>query len=213
MDSQRYAFKFYVAAAPGDDGACGPEPRPDGARAEVPSSDLILFFHRLIQEGLPGETYIDVTDYSHVTNGPGVMLICHEAHYSMDRSDGRLGLRCATKRGASGDIAERIRWVINKALRIAAAMEGHEVLGGRLRFDTSSATLSIEDRLQAPNNEETFASVAPALAEVITAGWGAPPVLRRAGSAKECFQVEISAPARPALAELAARLDNDRKNA
>jgi hypothetical protein len=190
MDSQRYAFKLPVLLP-----------------CDVPPGDLILFFHRNIQEALPGETYVDVTDYSHVTDGPGVMLICHEAHYSMDRAGGRLGLKCATKRGASGDIAERIRRVIKKTLRIAAAMEGHEVLGGRVRFDTSSAALSIEDRLLAPNNEETFAALAPVLAEVVTAAWGAPPVLRRAGSPKECFQVEISAPGKPEIADLTARLE------
>jgi hypothetical protein len=189
MDSQRHAFKL-VALAP-----CG-----------VPSSDFILFFHRMIQAGLPGESCIDVTDYSHVPDGPGVMLICHEAHYSMDRAAGRLGLRCAAKRGASGDAAARIRRVIGKVLRVAALMEAHEVLGGRLKFNTSSAALSIEDRLIAPNSEETFAAVAPVLAEVITAVWGAPPSLARAGSPKECFRVEISVPGKPSMKDLLARL-------
>lgn len=202
MDSQRYAFKLDIESP-----------------CDVPSSDLILFFHRLIQAGglsssaagaPPWETIIDVADYSHVPDGPGVMLICHEAHYSTDHEAGRFGLRCATKRGASGGARERIQRVIGKILRLAAEMVGHEVLGGRVRFNTSSAVLRIEDRLLAPNDEATFSAVAPVLAEVISDVWGAPPVLVRAGSPKECFQIEISTPVRPPVADLLRRMGSGR---
>jgi hypothetical protein len=189
MESQRYAFKLFAEPA-----------------ANVPSHDLVLFFHRVIQDRLLDETTVDVTDYSHVPNGPGVMLICHEAHYSMDRGEGLLGLKCATKRGATGDARARLRRVIGKTLRAAAALEKHEILGGRLRFDTKSALFSIEDRLVAPPTDESFAAIAPALGEQIQALWGATPALARTGTAKECFQVRISVPDAPPLADIASRL-------
>lgn len=189
MDSQRFAAKLFTLPA-----------------APVPTHDFVLFFHRVIQGSLLEETTIDVADYSHVPDGPGVMLICHEAHYSMDRGGGRLGLRCATKRGATGDTAARIRRVLLKTLKLAALMEGHEIFGGRVRFDTQSALVSIEDRLVAPPTQETFDAFAPELAAVATRAWGAPPVLVRVGSAKEPFQVELSAPVAPAIQELLARL-------
>jgi hypothetical protein len=189
MESERYALKFYVRPP------CG-----------VPDQDFILFFHRVIQESLLSETCIDVTDYSHVPNGPGVMLICHEAHYSMDHGGGRLGLKCATKRGGSGDAAARLRRVMQKTLQACAAMEAHEIFGGRVRFDTAAALFSIEDRLVAPNTPETFAALAPALAGLAQRAWGTAPLLARTGTPKECFQVELSAPSVPSLEELLARL-------
>lgn len=189
MQSERYAFKLHVKPP-----------------CDVPEKDIILFFHRVIQEGALSETLIDVTDYSHVPNGPGVMLICHEAHYSMDHGGGRLGLKCATKRGASGDGAERLRRVLQKTLRACAVMEGHEILAGRVQFDTASALFSIEDRLVAPNTPETFAAFSPVLAEGFARAWATPPALAHTGTPKECFQVALTAPTAPTLAELLARL-------
>ena len=189
MESQRYAFELVSAPV-----------------AAVSDHDLVLFFHRVIQDKALPETCIDVTDYSHVPGGPGVMLICHEAHYSLSRARGSLRLRCATKRGAEGDTEARIRRVLAKTLRAAAALEAHPALEGRVTLDTTRAMLSIEDRLVAPNSEETFAAFAPVLARVVTAVWGASPVLARVGSDKECFQVEITVPVGPKVTELLVRV-------
>lgn len=189
MDSQRYAFKLLARTGP-----------------EIPERDLVLFLHRLIQARSLAETCVDVADYSHVPEGPGVMLICHEAHYSLERVQGHLGLRCAGKRGFEGDAGARIRKIVGKTLRLAELAESHEVLSGRLQFDTSAATLWLEDRLIAPNTDETFAAFAPVLAETLTPVWGAPPILARGTSPKERFQVDITFPAAPPIATLLSRL-------
>lgn len=189
MESQRYAAKIFL---------------PEGT--DVPKEDLILFFHRVIQDHLLDEVTIDVTDYSHVQGGPGVMLLCHEAFYSMDRGGGRLGLKVATKRGATGSTEDRIRRVLGKLLRLARVMEDHEIFAGRLRFDAQNLLLSIEDRLLAPSSQATFDAFAPALAAVATRVWGAPPLLVRAGSPKEPFQVELSLEEAKSTSELLAAL-------
>ena len=189
MDSQRFAAKLDVLPP-----------------SEIPSGDLVLFFHRVIQERLLEEITVDVADYSHVPDGPGVMLVCHDAHYSMDRAGGRLGLKCATKRGATGGTSDRIRRVLRKVLGLAARMEEHEVLRGRVKFDTRSALVSVEDRLVAPSTQATFDAFAPVLAEVAAQVWGAPPVLARVGSAKEPFAVRLSVPDGPPLGALMTKL-------
>lgn len=189
MESQRFAAKVFARES-----------------APVPESDVVLFFHRVIQDRLVADTCIDVTDYSHVPGGPGVMLICHEAHYSLDRSGDRLGLRCAMKRGATGSVEDRIQAVLGRLLRLAALVEGHEIFGGRVRFETGSALVAVEDRLLAPPTQETFDAFAPVLAGVATRVWGVSPVLMRAGSPKEPFQVELTASVAPPVGELLARL-------
>lgn len=193
FESQRYAFELATIA-------------PEQGASEVPVHDLVLFFHRVIQEKALPETCIDVADYSHVPGGPGVLLVCHEAQYTLHRARGPLALRCNTKRGAEGDTRSRIRRALRKVLGAASLAASHPSLGGRARFDTTRALFAIEDRLIAPNEPETFRAVAPALADVITHVWGATPVLTHVGTAKECFQIEIATPIGPSVEELLSRL-------
>lgn len=199
FESQRYAFELSTLPLEG--------------APEVPVHDLILFFHRMIQDKALAETCIDVADYSHVPGGPGVLLVCHEAQYTLHRgalpgdpAPGLLSLKCATKRGAEGDTRARIRRVLKKAFRAAALAETHPVLGGRVRFDTTRAVLSIEDRLIAPNETATFRAIMPHVADVIHATWGAHPVLTFPSAPKECFQIVITTPIGPSIEELLSRL-------
>jgi hypothetical protein len=47
--------------------------------------DLVPIFHGLIQRrALAGHQLIDVHDYSHVANGPGILLVAHEANINFD---------------------------------------------------------------------------------------------------------------------------------
>ncbi|MEZ4297581.1 MAG: hypothetical protein R3B70_21650 [Polyangiaceae bacterium] len=189
MESERWSVKLPIAA-----------PCP------VERDRFVLFFHRLIQDASLPELTVDVTDYSHVPNGPGVMLICHEAHYSLDTSGAGLGLKCATRRGAQGDTKARIERALRKALTLASLMETHEVLAGQVRFDTRTALFAVEDRLAAPSTQATFNSIAPIVATVAERAWGAPPVLSLASTEKECFQIELTSPVGPSVTELLSRI-------
>ncbi|MFO0586392.1 MAG: hypothetical protein U0441_02570 [Polyangiaceae bacterium] len=196
FESQRYAFE--IPTIPSTDA--------------ISTHDLVLFFHRVIQERSLGETSVDVADYSHVPGGPGVLLVCHEAHYSFarpfeDGGSGALVLRCATKRGAEGDTRARLRRVVHKTLRAAKIAEEHPAFAGRLRLDTTRAAFSIEDRLIAPNEPATFDGIASPLADVIGRVWGAAPVLAHAKAAsKGCFRVEIATSIGPSVEELLSRI-------
>ncbi len=64
--------------------------------------EAIPIFHRWIQDHVCPELLIDVADYRHVPNGPGVMLIGHEANYSLDMTKGRLGLLYNRKQAGGG---------------------------------------------------------------------------------------------------------------
>ena len=61
------------------------------ARESVDLGAAIPVFHRWIQDRVCPEMLIDVADYRHVPNGPGVVLMGHEASYSLDNTKGRLG--------------------------------------------------------------------------------------------------------------------------
>ena len=45
-------------------------------------ADAVAVFHRWIKDSVCPEMLIDVADYEHVSAGPGVLLIAHEANYN-----------------------------------------------------------------------------------------------------------------------------------
>ena len=56
---------------------------------EVDPKSLIPVFHRWIQTGAVGGLLIDVADYTHLAEGPSVLLVGHEGNYAFDyRDDG-----------------------------------------------------------------------------------------------------------------------------
>jgi len=110
---------------------------------------------KAIEDHLP----IDVTDYEHVPDGPGTVLITHEANFSMDATAGRPGLLYQRKQPLPGDFKDRLATTLRHTLLAAARLETHP----GLKFRTDELTIKIADRLLAPNTSETFATQKPTL--------------------------------------------------
>jgi hypothetical protein len=118
---------------------------------------FIGIFHRFIQQGAVPGLLVDVADYAHVPDGPGVMLIGHDVDYGIDRSGGRAGLLTTRKRCADLPLAEVLRDTLQRALQAMAAIEADDATD--LRFGTAAVTLQFIDRLATPNTDEAFESV------------------------------------------------------
>ena len=125
--------------------------------------DAIPVFHRWTQNRLMPELLIDVVDYSHVPSGPGVMLIGHEASYSLDNTGGRPGLLYS--RTSSDDLTPR--QVYDLALTAARKLEQEPEFLGKLGFNSSHFELILNDRLLYPNNETTWQSIQPNLSDFL----------------------------------------------
>jgi hypothetical protein len=133
--------------------------------------DLIPVFHRWIRDNeIPG-TPVDVTDYSHVPNGPGVLLIAHDAFFSVDNRAGQLGFLYNRRTPLEGDLAGKVREAYDSALTAARKLE-KEVPS--LRFDATRFELFVNDRALAPNNEETDRAVRPVVEAVYAEKVGKP---------------------------------------
>lgn len=127
---------------------------------------LIPIFHRWIQQNaLPG-LLIDVADYRHVPQGPSIILIGHEADYAFDERRGQPGLNVVYKRGGEDSFAANLRTAFQTAKDACQSLETEPSLDG-IQFDYSLAHIISLDRLNAPNNPETFAAYETELAEVI----------------------------------------------
>ena len=124
---------------------------------------LIPVFHSWIQEQTNGELLLDIADYRHVEAGPGVVLIGHEGNYSVDNTDNRLGVRYNRKAALDGNNQDRLQQAARAALAACERLEAEPLLAGKLRFNGQDIEISINDRLLAPNSDETREAVAPDL--------------------------------------------------
>src|SRR5205814_1119849 len=117
------------------------------------------------RHALADHLLIDVADYKHVPEGPGTVLVSHEANIYTDQGEGRLGLLYFRKQPFAGaaTFAERLRATFRDALEACNLLEEEPALHGRVRFRTDELLFRVYDRLLAPNTDETFAEVKPEL--------------------------------------------------
>ena len=167
-----------IQAAPEIESLVVSEPQRIGVKVFVEDQEtfdrsrMIDVFHHWIQEGRVPGTLIDVHDYTHVPEGPGVVLIAHEWHLRTDEAGGRIGLEHESKRGASGTLAERLREAIVGVLKAAAALEQDTAEDDPVRFATREMVFRFTDRLAVPATESAFDEVTKELENVLAEFYG-----------------------------------------
>jgi hypothetical protein len=136
----------------------------------VPLPAFVPVFHRWIQERAVEGLLIDVADYKHVHQGPGIMLVGHQGDYVIDEQDGRPGLQYRGKRDwASDDLVERVQSTIRLALQARRVLEQEPTLRGRLTFYEDEISLTFHDLLQTPSTEAVFEALSPAVETALRA--------------------------------------------
>jgi hypothetical protein len=168
---------------------------------------IVPVFHAWIREHkLGNEMLVDVADYAHVLDGPGVVLIGDASDYYLDLGDGRPGLLYSRKRHAEGDSAARIEDALRRALNACRLLEAETSLSPRLRFRTDEVLFRVNDRLQAQNTDAGFAAARPALEKAFTKLYGQTPTFTRLGNERELLTVKVSAGGAPDVKALLDRL-------
>jgi hypothetical protein len=189
MNAQRLQLKIFVL--------------PQSARAVEPEA-FIPVLHRWIKERVLPELVVDVASYTHVPEGPGVVLIGHGSDYFIDEGDGRLGLLHGRKRAGPAP-AERLSDLARRTLHAADLLERDPAFSGALRFGTSELLFRVNDRLEAPNTDATFAALEPELQGLGRRLFDGPFALTRTGGAKDLFAVRFTSPTSAPLAVLLER--------
>ena len=132
---ERFCVKFYASDA-----------------GSLDLADAIPIFHRWIRSNRVDGLLIDVADYRHVPDGPGVVLIGHEADYFLDRMEGPLGLLYNRKRESEGSNVYRLRRALKTALTACRILEQEpEAAAKGLRFDGGRLRFILNDRLLSSN--------------------------------------------------------------
>lgn len=155
---------------------------------------VLGIFNGWIQQSGSEELLIDVADYRHVFHGPGVVLIGHEANYSLDETGGRLGLLYSRKAPLDGSVQDRLRQAVRAALRACRRLEEEPVLSGRLAFDGRAIELLVNDRALVPNTQLAFAALEPEVRTLADAFYGPGAYsLERNSDPRERFNVQVRA--------------------
>ncbi len=174
--------------------------------ADVDHDAFIALFHRFIQEkSVPG-LLIDVADYAHVPDGPGIILVGHDVEYALDSVDGQAGLLTTHKRHGDADLEGILRETLSHAVVAARAIEaaGEVSIG----FDPGRVVVHFVDRLRTPNTPETYAeaeaAVAPVAEKLFAGGYTA--TRTHAEDARRALAIELVASEPADLEALAGRL-------
>jgi hypothetical protein len=146
VDLNRFCVKFLVQ--PG---------------SHLDEANLIPIFQDWIRLKRLQGTLLDVADYRHVPDGPGVMLITHEINYAMEHADGQFGLSAQRKLGEETTHKDRLVALARAAAAFGALLEADGRIQGQLSFNGSTFLYMANDRLRAPNTTEAFVALKPDL--------------------------------------------------
>ena len=173
--------------------------------AQLHGLKLVPVFQSWIQlHAIEDHLAIDVADYEHVPDGPGTVLVTHEANFSLDSNGGRPGLLYQRKQPLPGTFGDRLAAVFRAALQGAARLQENPGLA----FRTDDISFRIADRLLAPNTAETFATLQPELEAFLRKLFGSATFqLEHKPSAEKLFEVTIKSTTTASVSDLLGRLD------
>lgn len=145
--------------------------------------DAALFvpiFHEWIRDQLLDLVVLDVADYAHAPESPGIMLVCHEVSFSLDRSDGRFGLMVQRRTPVDGGAVDAVASTMRLAVEVAARLERDPRVAGKLRFDPARLRVEANDRLLAPNSDAGYQDFGPVVRKAAAAAFvGTGPIVER----------------------------------
>lgn len=124
----------------------------------VDPAEFIGIFQQWVKEQHREELLIDMADYRHVPNGPGVLAVGLQADYAMDHQGGRWGLLYNRKAAVTDSNPERLAQALRQAASACAKLES-EVEG--LKFSRTEFEFVINDRAVAVNSTEAWAAFKP----------------------------------------------------
>lgn len=147
-------------------------------------------FNNWISAHNGAEVLLDVADYSHVPNGPVTLLIGHEYDISIDDTDAKRGLLYNRKQPNGGDFAQQLSSAVRAVCTICQRLEAEEAV----TFRGDELRLVLNDRLNAPNNENTHNAINDDLQVLLNQLYnGSEVAAERRKDAKQRFTLDIRA--------------------
>ena len=134
-------------------------PSPPGTKLE-PFLDILNRWKEADTE------WLDIADYLHLEDGPGVVLFGKQRFISFDRNLGQTGVLYAHRYGLEGDLKTRLQTVLSNALSAAKKMVSDSKCPEEISVRVDHLEFSINDRLQAPNTAKTHQKLGTLIRDV-----------------------------------------------
>jgi len=168
---------------------------------------LIPLFHNWIEKQELEELLLDVADYRHVHAGPGVVLVGHQANYSVDHTDERWGVRYNRKAAVNGGNQDRLQQAMRAAVTACQRLEAEPSLKEKIRFDGQQMEFFVNDRLLAPHSDPTTEALRPEFDAFFEKLFrGSEYLLTSAGDPRKPFGVSVKSSQTFSTADLLANL-------
>lgn len=116
---------------------------------------FINVFHRWIQETKLKGVLVDVAEYTHVADGPQVLLIAHEGQWVLDTEEGRPGMLYTQRHPPAGSPEQHLKRALKECLTGCQLLEKEPESKGVFTVDTSSIEITANDRALVPNDGPT----------------------------------------------------------
>ena len=169
---------------------------------ELPA--IIPVFHRWIREGLLPGLPIDIANYEHVHDGPGIWLVGHDGDYGLHTVNGVPGFFYRHKREWEVDSLEaRLGLVLNRLLGAVGLLERESNLN-KLDWQHGELILTFPDRLNSPNNDDSWNQVKQRVRAAIESEFGVETVQlsRVDNDRRDPLTIQVVFPESPPLAQL-----------
>lgn len=124
-------------------------------------------FQTWIRDKVTPELLIDVADYLHVPEGPGMVLVGLECDFALDHTGGIWGLKYNRKDPQEGQDSDRLKHALKTTLEGCLRLEQEKSLAKKLSFTTESFEIFVNDRAIAPNTPKTLEAFTPVLTKVL----------------------------------------------
>jgi hypothetical protein len=156
--------------------------------ARIRLEPFLNIFARWREDKSDPAEWIDLADYAHVANGPGVMLIGRQGNLSADLCEPGPGLLYANKSGLSGRLEDRVLETWRRGLTLVRRLHADPDYPGELQPRPGAWEITFNDRLVAPNTDETDQVLQPGVRTVARKLFGTDgfALVRQADSERRC---------------------------
>ena len=190
MDLQRIDLKVFLDA-------------PAGVKYEP----VLTVFDRWRQQTDHPSDWVELADYGHMQQGPAILMAGKRDRIAVDTNLPGPGILVQTQKGLAGSIEERFVEAFRRHLEMSTKLVGEPEFPSQIAVRGGDWLVTINDRLQFPNNEATNQAVHSGMVAALDRLFGDVGYdLERDTDPQRRYAYRVRAKGEPTLAELASRI-------
>ena len=143
------------------------------APRDVNLNALLAIFSRWRNDKEHPARWVDLADYAHMSRGAGIMIVGKQGIFGITRFEPALGLFYSGRADYEGPIEQRLIESFRRHLALTEALLQEPDYPAGLKTLTGSWELTINDRLEFPNNDETDELLGPGIRAALDKLFGA----------------------------------------